>query len=185
MTFEIFGFSIGEIVAIGALIASTLIFWFGYSRTRKSEQIKIAREVMDNIERRRLTVIDLFNTISTLIDENKDIDEEIIKKIRLAVAEILEDIEYFTYLIENHEIEDKLVVKYYHPKIRRTLDWLIRASKTLDNRSSLRPKPSHIELSVDVPFAMKKINEDCSYALEYWESLQSSRIKKIFNKFTK
>ena len=53
MAIEIFGFlfkpeiSIGDIAAIVALIASPLLFWFGYSRTRKSEQIKIARELMD------------------------------------------------------------------------------------------------------------------------------------------
>ena len=50
LVIDIFGFavkpeiSIGDIVSIGALIASPLIFWLGYSRTRKSEQIKIARE---------------------------------------------------------------------------------------------------------------------------------------------
>jgi hypothetical protein len=43
---------IGDIVAIAALIASSLIFWIGYSRTRKSEQIKIAREHMDRLEDR-------------------------------------------------------------------------------------------------------------------------------------
>jgi hypothetical protein len=48
---EIFGFtikpeiSIGDIAAVGALVASPLIFWFGYSRTRRSEQIKVAREI--------------------------------------------------------------------------------------------------------------------------------------------
>jgi hypothetical protein len=42
---------IGDIVAIAALIASSLIFWIGYSRTRKSEQIKIAREHMDRLDR--------------------------------------------------------------------------------------------------------------------------------------
>lgn len=56
MAIEIFGFavkpeiSIGDIAAISALISSALIFWFGYSRTRRSEQVKVARDLMDRIE---------------------------------------------------------------------------------------------------------------------------------------
>lgn len=59
MAFEIFGFlfkpeiSIGDITGIAALISSTLLFWFGYSRTRKSEQIKIAREQSDRVSTKK------------------------------------------------------------------------------------------------------------------------------------
>ncbi len=36
------GITLSDILAIGALVTSALLFWFGYARTRKSEQIKIA-----------------------------------------------------------------------------------------------------------------------------------------------
>ena len=36
-------------VAIGALVTSTITFVLTYTRNRKSEQIKIARELMDRI----------------------------------------------------------------------------------------------------------------------------------------
>jgi len=37
-------------LSIAALISSALIFYFGYSQTKKSEQTKIAREIDDRIQ---------------------------------------------------------------------------------------------------------------------------------------
>ena len=40
---------VSGIAAVAALISSAVIFYFGYSQTSKSEQIKIVRDIMDRI----------------------------------------------------------------------------------------------------------------------------------------
>jgi hypothetical protein len=117
MAIEILGFtlkseiSIGEILAFVALIASPLIFWFGYIRSRKSEQIKIAREVIDRIDvkSRRLS--------------QTSPDKEEIKSIKSThdvitiIYDLLSEIEYFGYLLRIHEIRDENILKYYIPRV--------------------------------------------------------------------
>jgi hypothetical protein len=49
MPLEPLGIELGDWIAIGALIATPLIFWFGYVRTRKSEQFKIALDIMEKM----------------------------------------------------------------------------------------------------------------------------------------
>ena len=44
------GISLGDTAAIGALIASPLIFWIGYRRTKKTEDIKTVSDLVNKIE---------------------------------------------------------------------------------------------------------------------------------------
>jgi len=115
MAFEIFGFTVGDLAAIGALIASPLIFWFGYSRTRKSEQIKIARECMDRIKLKHQK-FDEFD------DKNphppvSDMDTRKFVELTEPIRDVLLEIEYFSYLVDKHEIGDKIVIRYYYTKV--------------------------------------------------------------------
>ena len=59
MALEALGINPGDVVAIGALIIATSTFWVAYSRNRKSEQLKIARELMDRMEMRHTIVKEL------------------------------------------------------------------------------------------------------------------------------
>jgi hypothetical protein len=119
--------SIGDIAAIGALIASPLIFWFGYARTRKSEQIKIAREIMDRIDTKRqkldqLPVLDMQGVVRGVPNTAEWYEQEIavfkaIDDIVKAIPDLFLEIEYFGYLLKTHEIEDENLLRYCIPKL--------------------------------------------------------------------
>jgi hypothetical protein len=115
---------IGDIAAIAALIASALIFWFGYRRTRYSEQIKIARELMDRIdiknqkldeylEKNPLQVIEQPDGSLKKVDMSYEQVEDFSRHFR----EVLSEIEYYVYLSEKEELENKNVKRYYGPKV--------------------------------------------------------------------
>jgi hypothetical protein len=119
MAIDIFGFvvnaeiSIGDIVAGLALVASPLIFWVGYRRTRKSEQIKIASELSDKIETAYTKALK-FRTYNpypasgsddvktTWFQQTVELDYAVERHIR-----------YFSYLVDEKELEDRHVVNYY------------------------------------------------------------------------
>jgi hypothetical protein len=125
MAIEILGFvvkeiSIGDIAAVAALIASAVTFWFGYIRTRRSEQIRIARDLMDRIQ--------------TKIDQY---EKEETKRVRIVERELLlfqltDDIDYFSYLIKRHEIVEKNVLDYYAPKLYQYLQSIKRNFTSLN-----------------------------------------------------
>jgi hypothetical protein len=56
MAIDIFGFavkpelSIGDLAAIVALLVSSFTFYLSYTRSKKSEQIRISREIWDRID---------------------------------------------------------------------------------------------------------------------------------------
>jgi len=134
MAIEILGFtikpelSIGDIAAIGALIASPLIFYFGYIRTRKSEQIETAREFMDRIYTKTQGIRELgkppaYPGKGEYLEQHEREKPNInwIKKYRQLLRQLLDEIEYFSYLVKKHEIEDKNILDYYAPKVYATL----------------------------------------------------------------
>jgi hypothetical protein len=134
LVIEIFGLtfkpeiSISDIAGIAALISSALIFYFGYSRTRKSEQIKISREVTDRIDvkSRRLTEIARFKT-----------KEDVIPTLN-ATDDLLSEIEYFGYLLWIREIRDENILIYCIPRINqefRSVELSLRDLKELKNSS--------------------------------------------------
>jgi hypothetical protein len=144
MVIEIFGFtikpelSIGDIAAIGALIASPLIFYFGYSRTRKSEQIKIVRELIDRIEMKRKKLEDSAERLSHSDpgDETSDISV-LATTVNSAFIDLLLEIDYFFHLLRTHEIEDENTLHYSLPRVASTMSFydypldLLRRKKLL------------------------------------------------------
>jgi hypothetical protein len=132
-------FSISDIAAIVALIASALTFWFGYVRTRKSEQIRSARQIMSELQANRLSLLGLGGTLEpsmksfsearystqelrTKAEEWFNKENDTFTKIFTHFELIIDGIEYFIHLVKNHEIEDKtLILEYYPPKIDSVL----------------------------------------------------------------
>ena len=51
------------------------------------------------------------------------------------LLEVLSEIEYFLYLIDKHEIEDKNLLDYYRPKVRNIIDFV------LDLCGKVKPDP--------------------------------------------
>jgi hypothetical protein len=132
LAIEVFGFaikpeiSIGDIAGVGALISSALVFWFGYSRSRKSEQIKIVRELAERIEASGTKLEDL-QISSTAEEFNRTVDE------------LFQELKYFCYLVEIREIRDENILRYYIPAILNK--WFHTAQRHLE--FILRSKPTY------------------------------------------
>ena len=156
--FELFGIELGDFVAITALIATALIFWFGYSRTRKSEQIKIASELHDKIYTEYLRIRQLAKDNKpynrTLSDGDKKnwykatFDER---------ATLIRQSLYFSYLVNVAEITDANVIKYYYPSMVGILGVIDRdydlakldppARETLDNHAA---NPENVKKAIRI-----------------------------------
>ena len=126
MAFEIFGFlfkpeiSIGDITGIAALISSTLLFWLGYSRTRKSEQIKIAREQSDRVSTKKQQFDGLIKGMPKH-SETDSVKYMWLSDIYRAISTFIAEIEYFTILVQRKEIEDSGVLPYHAMLMLNTL----------------------------------------------------------------
>lgn len=100
--------TIGDITGIAALIVSLSVFWFNRRRSRKSEQIKIARDLGERIEVKAAKLDQ--NWLSREGAEgNMTLDDFI------DIRAQLEDLKYFSYLVRVHEIVDKNTLRYYIP----------------------------------------------------------------------
>jgi len=110
---------ISDIAAIGALISSALIFWFGYSRSRKSEQIEIARELIDRIDEKGTKLTEVQSPSG---EDSRTVEEqtEVVK----TIGELSRELEYFSYLVRIHEIRDENTLRYYIPRLD---DWFALA----------------------------------------------------------
>ena len=137
MAIEIFGFavkpeiSIGDIAAIAALVSSALIFWFGYSRTRKSEQNKIARELMDRINTKQLRLFEDIWNRKPEPEGSQEVKSKWIEDLAGAMEPLLSEIEYFTHLLKVKEIDDNEVIQYYGARISAILSGVKDVCKDL------------------------------------------------------
>jgi len=128
LAIEIFGFAVSDIAAIGALIASPLIFWFGYSRTRRSEQIKISRELMDRIDVKLQKFKEIALPLGPLKHDVKEREVFII-----AIDGLLREIEYFSYLLKIDEIRDENILRYCIPIIESAFRKISNGLRILSN----------------------------------------------------
>jgi hypothetical protein len=99
----IFGIELSDIVAIAALVVSVLlsaiIFHLGLTRSKKSEQIRIAREIWDRIYPEYRIVA------RWILKKNGDQQsKESRVKLREALRSLRNELDDFVYLIENDEI---------------------------------------------------------------------------------
>ena len=124
----IFGLELGDFLAILALciaiIIPTLTLVVTYSRGRKSEQIKIARESRDMIN----VAHDKCNTFieKDLFPEGGSTDDrnDWLTRYLLIIENVSYPIRYFTFLATEKEIKDRKVLKYYRDSILQTLTYL-------------------------------------------------------------
>ena len=132
---ELFGIEIGDFLAIAALIVSALLFWFGYARTRKSEQIKIARDIMVRIETKTQKLMKIIEELMFKHQDTAAVEhvnkekggafgslaypEEFVKlrECMESLHELLSEIEYFSHLVKSHEIDNKTTLKHFKPQV--------------------------------------------------------------------
>jgi hypothetical protein len=129
-------FGIGDIVGSIALLASAFTFYISYSQAAKrdieasqSEQIKTSRELWAGI----IAKYEQFKEDKFEAELNEDIvgaksdpdmGVELARtKIRRKVRPMFAEIDYFGYLISRGEINDKVVLGYYHDPLVDTLEY--------------------------------------------------------------
>jgi hypothetical protein len=104
---------LGLWVAVGSAIFTAYAFLITYSRNRKSEQIKIAREIRDDINNKLGTRDDfLFNNKYPDKGSLKEKCKWIIDLLRILNA-TKAALGYFTFLVKQKEIDDPNILNYY------------------------------------------------------------------------
>jgi hypothetical protein len=113
---EFYGIELGDIVAIVALVVSAvvsaLLFYYGHTRGKKSEQIRIGREIWDRIETQ-------YQIIKDWILEREAVHHEpqSRKELRRAIRSLRNELRYFVYLTEEGEMKERLVLEYYRERM--------------------------------------------------------------------
>ena len=113
-----YGFEVSDFISIlavciagGSSVLTAVIFLKTYSRNRKSEQIKIAREVYDNINIRLTNYNDFVDKSSY----GRSTDEHVkyIQGYLSVINDLHPPIRYFTFLVKESEIDDASIIYYY------------------------------------------------------------------------
>jgi hypothetical protein len=110
---------IGRITGIAALIATALTFAITYGRNRKSEQIRIASDIWDKMDKHYLPFkikCKKYYDLGESSEEAKNLKTEIAE---LAV-QYLELLNFLAYLILEKEIKNKKLINYYKKDMLKT-----------------------------------------------------------------
>jgi hypothetical protein len=100
-------FGIGDIVGSIALLISAFTFYISHTQASQSEQIKTGRDLWASINEK-------FKPIQEIILSRKDDDESTYIDVPATlIYPLVEDIDYFAYLILSGEIKDKVALGFY------------------------------------------------------------------------
>lgn len=112
----VFGLEASDWVAIvlaaAAAIVSGLTFYFGYARNKKSEQIRISRDLWDGIRTQNRFIHQW--PLTTKDPHSADSRMELIN----ALESLKDDLDYFVYLMREGEIEAPIIRQYYRRQLR-------------------------------------------------------------------
>ena len=110
MAFDFSGVEPSDVLAVAAVIVSVALFSIGYTRSKKSEQIRISRDLWDGIR-----------TQSRIIHEwplkNDSTPQSRMDLIR-TLDSLENDLRYFVYLIKKKEIKEPIIKEYYQKQLR-------------------------------------------------------------------
>jgi hypothetical protein len=117
----VFGLEVSDFIAISALGVAVSSVLFTYSRNRKSEQIKIAREIRDKINighiaRHEFLLKKKFPDEGSVQDKRKWITD-----LLYILSGLAGDLGYFTFLVKHKEIDNTNVLNYYKVGILKNL----------------------------------------------------------------
>jgi hypothetical protein len=120
----IFGLEISNFIAILALcvagVSSTLTavtFIITHGRNRKSEQIKIAREIQDNLNVASKKIVEFRNNNNYADKVSIEDKSNYLNDLLSFSNSVLGSVRYFTYLVEQKEIDDTSVLNYHKQAI--------------------------------------------------------------------
>jgi hypothetical protein len=101
-----------EIVALSVSVISlgisVVTFYINHTRTKKSEEIRMSREIWDRIDTHE-DIIEKW----TIGDRSVENNMEMIN----AMDSLANEMDYFVYLTENGEINDSVVREYYRKRL--------------------------------------------------------------------
>lgn len=126
-------------IAGGSSVFTAFAFLKTFGRNRKSEQFKIARDIQDNINS-GITARNKF-TSATYPDEAsvEDRSNWIVELLHV-LDENKAQVSYFTELVEQKEIRDKGVMKYYKKSVLRELGRLENNYAFIEEKTRLDTK---------------------------------------------
>lgn len=117
-----------DIVAVVALVVSTMslmISYISHAGIKKSEEIRISREIWDRIDAHE-GIIEKWMEMIITGDHNKEDNMKMIN----AMDSLTNEVDYFVYLTENREINDSVVRDYY----RKRLLPIFRTAKSINKQ---------------------------------------------------
>ena len=179
----IFGLGLGDFLAILALciaiIIPTLTLIVTYSRGRKSEQIKIARETRDtiNVAHDRCNIFmdkDLFPERGSADDKN-----DWLTKYLQIIETVSYPVPYFTFLATEKEIKNRKVLKYYKNSILQTLAYLENRFADVERLATV---DGVIILTPDRASWVARHRQEVLENREFWEHIPTISLwKRIFS----
>lgn len=185
MTIEILGWtikpelSIGDIAAIVALILSPLIFWVGYRRARRADDVKTVSDFMNKIGQASSEII-IFreNNRDPLPDIKTEGNIRWLLQYRMLLDFQLK-LRYLTFLVRNKDIKAKHLVDYcswdvihYLQQLDRNYIWLERDYPEFAKKEIL--KPGYHEEVLD----LEKFWKDKDIGISRWRKIKFFRYKK-------
>jgi hypothetical protein len=108
MAIDFYGIGLSDILAIVALGVSTSLFYVGHTRSKKSDQIRISRDIWDRIETQEHII------------EGWTVEDPVLRdgmKVVRAMDSLKNELDYFVYLIEEDEIKEPYITEYYRKKL--------------------------------------------------------------------
>jgi len=125
---EILGWSVKpeisiDIAAVGALIASPLIFWIGYRRTKRTEEIKTVNDLINKMDRTYKTRYLFFIKKPYSNDSREGQIQWFNEHIRYLVA-LQGNIRYLDVLVRNKDIRAKHLFNHCRGAVNFYLDYL-------------------------------------------------------------
>jgi hypothetical protein len=121
-----------------ALVVSAFTFYISHTRASKNEQMKMSRCMWECIN----VKFDKIREIAETKGWDKSGHIDIPLKI---VWPVVDEIDYFAYLILSGEIKDKVVLGYYKTRLSQYIESILKYYTPADNRYQLYEDYEHFD----------------------------------------
>jgi hypothetical protein len=164
------------------IVIPSVTFVLTYNQNRKSEHIRMAREIRDDIND-QMTSYDKFRLERGDYPDKGTLDEKfnwIVELHRILIA-ARAALRYFTFLIKRKEIKDPNILDYYRDanlKNLNDIDNKYQLIETEMKRDAKLEKELSGVLTSDPSSAVAKIHLELSEAKEVWE--HSTKIRTLY-----
>lgn len=115
------GIDVDTLIIAGIAVAATIItFVITYSRTRRSEQVKIVREIMFIMEMKYTKLREIRDKLPVFESEQPwpKVDIKLEEQAIRAMQDLLAEIDFIRHLLNEEEINDNVVLAYCIPRVR-------------------------------------------------------------------